>query len=164
MRGIVSGERMPPVAQGDIYRAVRRRPRAIGIIDGYFEGVPAVWHKEILWAMAQGIHEHMRGSGHYSAAVGRPFGNDPARQRALSPTLHAAAHLTALDPGFIAPIEVPLQVKRCFLDLRQNDREPGGIAVVGPAVVRPQPDAPQAAHAEPTIRLLKANADVPARS
>jgi hypothetical protein len=47
---------LPPVAQGDLYRAAQRRPRAIGIIDGYFEGVPSVWHKEILWAMAQGIH------------------------------------------------------------------------------------------------------------
>jgi hypothetical protein len=28
----------------------------IGLIDGYFQEVPAVWHKEILWAMAQGIH------------------------------------------------------------------------------------------------------------
>jgi hypothetical protein len=47
---------LPPVAQGDLYRAASRRPRAIGIIDGYFEGVPSVWHKEVLWAMAQGIH------------------------------------------------------------------------------------------------------------
>lgn len=47
---------LPPVAQGDVYRVARHRPRAIGIIDGYFERVPAVWHKEILWAMAQGIH------------------------------------------------------------------------------------------------------------
>jgi hypothetical protein len=47
---------LPPVAQGDVYRAAQGRPRAIGIIDGYFEGVPSVWHKEILWAMAEGIH------------------------------------------------------------------------------------------------------------
>jgi hypothetical protein len=47
---------LPPVSQGDLYRAARRRPRAIGIIDGYFERVPSVWHKEILWAMSQGIH------------------------------------------------------------------------------------------------------------
>jgi hypothetical protein len=47
---------LPPVAQGDLYRAAQRRPRTIGIIDGYFDGVPSVWHKEILWAMAQGIH------------------------------------------------------------------------------------------------------------
>ena len=28
----------------------------IGVIDGYFEIVPTVWHKEILWAMQAGIH------------------------------------------------------------------------------------------------------------
>lgn len=47
---------LPPVSQGDVYRAARDRPLAIGIVDGYFERVPAVWHKEILWAMSQGIH------------------------------------------------------------------------------------------------------------
>src|SRR5688572_11284260 len=47
---------LPPVSQGDVYRVGLKRPRAIGIIDGYFDRVPAVWHKEILWAMAQGIH------------------------------------------------------------------------------------------------------------
>jgi hypothetical protein len=49
-------ERRPPAAQGDVYRASLEKPRAIGIVDGYFHGVPAVWHKEILWAMSQGIH------------------------------------------------------------------------------------------------------------
>lgn len=47
---------LPPVAQGDVYRASLGWPSAIGIIDGYFECVPSVWHKEILWAMSQGIH------------------------------------------------------------------------------------------------------------
>lgn len=47
---------LPPVSQGDVYRVGLERPFAIGIIDGYFERVPAVWHKEILWSMAQGIH------------------------------------------------------------------------------------------------------------
>jgi hypothetical protein len=46
---------LPPVAQGDVYRAALRRPRAIGIIDGYFSGAPSVWHKEILWAMSEGV-------------------------------------------------------------------------------------------------------------
>jgi hypothetical protein len=46
----------PPVRQGDIYRAALTGPAVIGIIDGYFEVVPTVWHKEILWAMTQGIH------------------------------------------------------------------------------------------------------------
>jgi hypothetical protein len=47
---------LPPVSQGDVYRVTLARPQAIGIIDGYFERVPAVWHKEILWALSQGIH------------------------------------------------------------------------------------------------------------
>jgi hypothetical protein len=46
----------PPVRQGDVYRAALTHPAIIGIIDGYFEVTPTVWHKEILWAMAQGIH------------------------------------------------------------------------------------------------------------
>src|SRR5881227_846746 len=46
----------PPIRQGDLYLAALQRPALIGIIDGYFELVPTVWHKEILWAMAQGIH------------------------------------------------------------------------------------------------------------
>jgi hypothetical protein len=47
---------LPPVSQGDVYRVSLQRPRAIGIIDGYFERMPAVWHKEILWAIKEGIH------------------------------------------------------------------------------------------------------------
>lgn len=46
---------LPPVSQGDVYRALRRRPQAIGIIDGYFSGAPSVWHKEILWALSEGV-------------------------------------------------------------------------------------------------------------
>jgi hypothetical protein len=45
----------PPAAQGDIYLAARSHPAAIGLIDGYFDERPAVWHKEILWALAEGI-------------------------------------------------------------------------------------------------------------
>lgn len=45
----------PPVRQGELYAAARARPKAIGIIDGYFDGQPAVLHKEILWAMTRGI-------------------------------------------------------------------------------------------------------------
>ncbi|HYL81593.1 MAG TPA: TfuA domain-containing protein, partial [Candidatus Acidoferrum sp.] len=51
------------------------RPHAIGIIDGYFECVPAVWHKEILWAMTHGIHVYGSASmGALRAAELAPFG------------------------------------------------------------------------------------------
>ncbi len=47
---------LPPVKLGDIYRITELfKPLAIGIIDGYFNQVPAVWHKEILWAISRGV-------------------------------------------------------------------------------------------------------------
>ncbi|WP_199724239.1 TfuA-like protein [Corallococcus sp. AB011P] len=66
---------LPPAAQGDVYRACLNEPQAIGIIDGYFERVPSIWHKEILWAMAQGIHVYGSASmGALRAAELHPFG------------------------------------------------------------------------------------------
>jgi hypothetical protein len=65
----------PPVRQGELYRAALARPDAIGIVDGYFEVVPTVWHKEILWAMAAGIHVFGAASiGALRAAELAPFG------------------------------------------------------------------------------------------
>ncbi|GAA2756908.1 TfuA-like protein [Actinopolymorpha rutila] len=55
-RAVLDATYLPPVSQGDLFRLARRGPRAIAIVDGYFDHVPAVWHKEILWAMSQGIH------------------------------------------------------------------------------------------------------------
>ena len=64
-----------PVAQGDVLRAVEARPRAIAIIDGYFARVPAVWHKEILWALTQGVPVFGASSmGALRAAELEPFG------------------------------------------------------------------------------------------
>jgi hypothetical protein len=65
----------PPVRQGEVYAAALSRPAIIGIIDGYFEVTPTVWHKEILWAMAQGIHVYGSASiGALRAAELYPFG------------------------------------------------------------------------------------------
>jgi hypothetical protein len=73
---ILDATYLPPVAQGDLYRAAQQhKPISIGIIDGYFEKVPAVWHKEILWAMSQGIHVFGSASmGALRAAELAPFG------------------------------------------------------------------------------------------
>lgn len=55
-QNLIQADFRPPIRQGDVYRVVReRRPRAIGIVDGYFQEVPSVWHKEILWAIDQGV-------------------------------------------------------------------------------------------------------------
>jgi hypothetical protein len=65
----------PPVKQGEIYKAALTRPAIIGVVDGYFEVTPTVWHKEILWAMAQGIHVYGSASiGALRAAELHTFG------------------------------------------------------------------------------------------
>jgi hypothetical protein len=47
---------LPPARRGDLLAAVDTyHPTTLALVDGYFEQVPAVWHKEILWALAQGI-------------------------------------------------------------------------------------------------------------
>ncbi len=46
----------PPAAVGDILRAARRRDvTRIALVDGYFERMAAVWHKELLIAIERGI-------------------------------------------------------------------------------------------------------------
>ena len=72
--GIPHGVR-PPVAQGDVTRAVLDGAAVIGIIDGFFDRVPAVWHKEILWAMSSGVHVYGAASmGALRAAELHQFG------------------------------------------------------------------------------------------
>ena len=48
---------LPPARQGDVYRLVRdHHPQTIGLVDGYFHQVAAVWHREILFALSEGAH------------------------------------------------------------------------------------------------------------
>ncbi|MDB5541546.1 MAG: hypothetical protein JWQ89_3273 [Devosia sp.] len=44
-----------PARQGDLHRAVLDGADAIGLVDGVFGFVPSVWHKEILFALKQGV-------------------------------------------------------------------------------------------------------------
>lgn len=48
-------ELRPPARQGDIHRAVIDGADAIGLVDGVFGFVPSVWHKEILFALHEGV-------------------------------------------------------------------------------------------------------------
>lgn len=65
----------PPARQGDLYDAARTKPDAIGLIDGRFETVPSVWHKEILWALSRGVPVYGAASmGALRAAELAPFG------------------------------------------------------------------------------------------
>lgn len=53
--GTTSVEMRGPAFQGDIYAAVREGANVIGIVDGFFESVSSVWHKEILYALSRGV-------------------------------------------------------------------------------------------------------------
>lgn len=55
-RAVLPATYLPPAAMGDVYALIASRPRVIAIIDGVFTRVPAVWHREILLALTQGIH------------------------------------------------------------------------------------------------------------
>src|SRR5580704_2261816 len=47
---------LPPAAQGDILRAIIRwNPRQIVLIDGTFHQTLAVWVKELVFAMVDGV-------------------------------------------------------------------------------------------------------------
>lgn len=55
-RAILDAQYLPPAKMGDVYAVVEReQPDAIGIVDGYFDSVPSVWHKEILVALSRGV-------------------------------------------------------------------------------------------------------------
>lgn len=69
-----------PVQCGDILKVLRLQPETIVIIDGYFDNVPSVWHKEILFAIECGVEIFgtssmgaLRASELYQFGV-KPFG------------------------------------------------------------------------------------------
>ena len=65
----------PPIQCGDIVRLFRLSPKSIILIDGLYEQVPAVWHKEIMLALTRGITVYGAASmGALRAAELHPFG------------------------------------------------------------------------------------------
>lgn len=117
----------PPAMQGEILRAVRAGATIIGLVDGNFEHVAPVWHKEILFALSQGVHVFGAASmGALRAAECAPFGmvgiGEIYRQYVEGELaddsdvalLHAPAEL-----GY-APLTVPLvNVRATLVHLRQ---------------------------------------------
>ena len=66
---------LPPAQQGDIARAVLQGATVIGLVDGRYEDVAAPWHKEILYAIDQGVRMLGAASmGALRAAECAPFG------------------------------------------------------------------------------------------
>jgi hypothetical protein len=83
-RWLRGAEVRPPASRGDIYRATMQGAVAIGLIDGACDESGSVWHKELLWALKQGVFVYgAAGLGAIRAAelhrsgmlgVGRIFG------------------------------------------------------------------------------------------
>jgi hypothetical protein len=74
-REILAADYRGPAKAGDVLAATYSRPKAIVVIDGLFESVPAVWHKEILFALSEGIHVYGASSmGALRAAELHTFG------------------------------------------------------------------------------------------
>jgi len=54
---IIDATFLPPAELGDITGIVSQfKPKVIALIDGVFLTKPSVWHKEVLFALSQGIH------------------------------------------------------------------------------------------------------------
>ncbi len=55
-RSILDAVYLPPIRQADLVSALELyRPDVVGIIDGATTELQAVWHKEIMYALAQGV-------------------------------------------------------------------------------------------------------------
>lgn len=68
----------PPAVHGDVARAVDEGATVIGLIDGRFQQVQSVWHKEILGALDLGVQVLGAASmGALRAAECEPFGMIP---------------------------------------------------------------------------------------
>jgi hypothetical protein len=130
---------MPPAAVGDILRATRKRGvRRIAIVDGYFERMAAVWHKEVLVAIGKGIAVWGAASmGALRAAELAPFGmigvgsiyRDYARGVLVADDEVAVAHAPA-EYGYAAMSDALVNIrdglaratKRGVVDERTRER------------------------------------------
>jgi hypothetical protein len=117
VRALLPGAELhPPVAAFDVLRLIeRRRPARLAIIDGYFERMAAVWHKELLLAIERGVEVWGAASmgalraaelaAHGMRGAGTIY-RDYARGRLVSDAEVAVAHLPRR--GHYLPLSVPL--------------------------------------------------------
>ena len=75
-KSILDAHYLPPARHGDMLSAVHNfRPSVIGLVDGEFSQALSVWHKEILYALEEGIQVYGAASmGALRAAETESFG------------------------------------------------------------------------------------------
>lgn len=121
---------LQPASQGDILLAAHAfHPRAMVLIDGQFEDRPAVRHKEILWAMAQGIVMIGAASmGALRAAELEIFGMVGVgliyrwyRRWPLAPDDAVAVQSAPAELGFQPLTESLIDLQRTFSSLMRNN-------------------------------------------
>jgi hypothetical protein len=128
-----------PARQGDVWRALGRRPRVLALIDGLFESAPSVWHHELLDALGGGVAvfgaasmgalraAELRGHGMIGVgAIYQAYAGPHPPDDADVALLHAGEEdgfrpLTlpfftarrALDEAAQARVFTPLEIRRC---------------------------------------------------
>ena len=103
----------PPARKGDLYRAVLDGADAIGLVDGVFGFVPSVWHKEILFALKQGIPVLGAASiGALRAAECAPYGMVP-----VGPIARSYASGARTEDGDVCLAHAPAELD--FLPLSE---------------------------------------------
>ena len=98
---------LPPARRGDIAAAVKHGATHIGLIDGYFGWVASVWHKEILFALEEGVVVMGAASmGALRAADCASFGMRPVGRVA-----HWYLDGTLDDDGDVAIVHAPPELR-----------------------------------------------------
>ncbi len=117
---LLDADYRPPARAGDVYAASLARPRAIALVDGLFEAVPAVWHKEILHALESGVPVYGASSmGALRAAELQVFG-----MRGVGRVYQAFATGTLEDDDEVALVHAPAEAGyRPFSEALVNIRE-----------------------------------------
>lgn len=104
---------LPPAVQSDILQATERGATAIGLVDGNFEQVAPVWHKEILYALTQGVQVFGAASmGALRAAECAPFG-----MTGIGEVYRQYAQCERVDDADVALIHSPAELGHLPLTL-----------------------------------------------
>ena len=116
-------ELRPPVAAADVVRLLRRRrPARLAIIDGYFERMAAVWHKELLLALEHGVVGAGRvlRPGADAQRRGRAGGEQQGREPERANQVGHGRHLSNARAGARGPRAAILRAGRPGLAHRRH--------------------------------------------
>lgn len=131
----------PPAAHGDLQAAVLEGATAIGLVDGLYETIAAVWHKEILFALSQGVVVLGAASlGALRAAECAQFGMVPvgeiaARYLAGSREAGSPGDGALHDDAAVAQLHAPAELRFQPVTEALVDCEPGIASLVAAGLV-----------------------------